>query len=73
MPNSWAGFDVEVLEGGGLPALVAAAALLEELLPAAAPGLVPGGAAAGVRNASLIYTQVGAGRQQSAACFPAAW
>ena len=50
---------MEALEGSGLPALVAAAALLEELLPAAAPGLVPGGAAAGVRNASLIYTQVG--------------
>jgi hypothetical protein len=50
---------------------VAAAALLEELLPAAAPGLVPGGAAAGVRNASLIYTQVGTRCQPSAACVPA--
>lgn len=51
-------FDVEALEASGLPALVAAAALLEELLPAAAPGLAPGSAHAGVRNASRIYMQV---------------
>ena len=47
----------EALERSGLGALVAAAALLEELLPAAAPGLVAGGAAAGTRNASRTYTQ----------------
>lgn len=42
----------------GLPALVAAAALLEEVLPGVAPALSPGGAAAGVRAASRIYSQV---------------
>ncbi len=50
--------DLEALEVSGLAPLVAAAALLEELLPAAAPGLVPGGGAAGVRNALRICTQV---------------
>lgn len=42
----------------GLPALVAAAALLEEVLPAVAPALSPGGAAASLRSASRIYAQV---------------
>lgn len=42
----------------GLGPLVAAASLLEELLPAVAPGLVPGGAVAGVRNAARLYVQV---------------
>lgn len=50
--------DLEALETSGLAPLVAAAALLEELLPAAAPGLVPGGGAAGLRNALRICTQV---------------
>lgn len=42
----------------GLGPLLAAATLLEELLPAVAPGLVPGGAAAGVRNAARLHVQV---------------
>lgn len=49
-------FDADALEGGALAPLATAAALLEELLPAAAPALV-GGSAAGVRNASRIYAQ----------------